>query len=391
MKQGGYFKAVFLRELRRFSGSKQLFILAVVMPVGLFAFFTVLFYRGVPDSLPVAILDYDNTQFSRMAANMIEATPMAHVAYDISSEAEGEKLMREGKIDAFVVMPRDMEKNVMRGSQARVVAYISGLNILKSGLLNKDISTAIQSLSVGTEASMLVAKGKTPEMAMALAMPIGIEKHVLFNPLASYAYYLLPCMLPLMLIWISILVAVYAVGSELRDSTSKEWIDAAGGSITTAYIAKLLPYFVIMWIMSWFMDFIQYDFMGLPLAGSRPMMMLGTMLLVGAYMSLGLVSLVVTASLRFSLSIGAAFSALSFSFCGLTFPFIAMEGWVVALGHLFPMTYYIELFIDQSMRGAWSGVSMIYITALAAFTLLPMALLPRLKTLCMNEKYWGKE
>ena len=54
------------------------------------------------------------------------------------------------------------------------------------------------------------------------------------------------------------------------------------------------------------------------------------------------------------------------------------------------MTYYMDLFIDQGMRGARTADSAIYLVGLAAFLLLPWTVILRLRKICTEEKYWGR-
>lgn len=96
------FLAVFRRELERFSDYKTFFRLSVGLPILSFVIFILLFRTGVPHDIPIAIYDPGNTPLSRQLGRMIDATPSAKVAYHISDFAQGEKMMKEGKIEAIV-------------------------------------------------------------------------------------------------------------------------------------------------------------------------------------------------------------------------------------------------------------------------------------------------
>ena len=103
------FWRVFVREVRTFGNHKVFYRLSVGLPILSFLFFVVLFRSGVPHDMPVAVLDQDNTPLSRQLVRMIDATPSAKVAYRIAGMDEGERMMKEGTIDAIVFIPRDLE------------------------------------------------------------------------------------------------------------------------------------------------------------------------------------------------------------------------------------------------------------------------------------------
>ena len=133
-----YFKEteqVVRRELRRIVRQPMYWVLMVVLPVVSFAFFAVIFERGVARNIPIAVLDEDHTTLSRKVTQMIDDTPTALVSYGVQSMDEGERLMREGRIMAIVQIPAFFEKDILSNRQTHIENYISGPNITVNGLL----------------------------------------------------------------------------------------------------------------------------------------------------------------------------------------------------------------------------------------------------------------
>lgn len=96
------FIAVLRRELGMFNSYKTFSRLSIGLPILSFVVFILLFRTGVPHDIPIAVYDPGNTPLSRQLSRMIDATPSARVAYHITDLAEGERMMKEGKIDAIV-------------------------------------------------------------------------------------------------------------------------------------------------------------------------------------------------------------------------------------------------------------------------------------------------
>ena len=389
----GPFRNSLKREIRRFGHSRMLVTSAIVIPVVLTALYVMMFWKGTVHDLPVAVYDGDRTELSRQLIRMVDATPTAQVDFHVQSIEEGHRIMLQGKANALIIIPAGMQADILSGTGgAQVSAEVSGARILNSGLLKRDISTVFQAFNIGVETQMLGAKGLSASQSYAMAYPIAFEKHILFNPYGSYAYYLLPGLLFLALVITVSLVTVYVVGSELKEGTAAEWVATAGGSITRALAAKLAPYVLLFSLLSLLMNTLLYRFMGLPFHGHEALILvLGNLFVILAYMAIGVILVAVSANMRFSLSIAGGLATASLSFCGLTFPAIGMYPPIVALSKLFPFTYFIDLFIEQSLRGAPLARSLGDLAAMGAFVLVMALLVPRLKKVALNPRYYGKD
>ena len=382
--------AVLRRELVRLTHQPMYFVLMLVLPVVSFAFFALLFNKGVARDIPIAVLDEDHTSLSRKVTQMIDATPTALVAYEIQDMNEGERLMREGKVMAIVQIPSFFEKRILSNSQTHIENYVSGTNITVNGLLSKDIQTAVTTFTAGIQLQLLTKQGLSEKQAMAQLMPVRFSRHVLFNPYINYGYYLSPSFMPMMLMIFAMLVTIFAIGTELKAGTAREWLDTAGGSVFPALVGKMLPLVVMMLLMTLMMFLILFKIVGVPLNGSLTALLFGCMLFVLAYMAIGVLIVTLLSNLRLSLSIGGGYSVLAFTFSGLTFPMMAMYPWVQAFSKIFPFTFYTDIFIDQALRGAPVVDSLWDMGYIALFIVLPMLCLPRLRKICSDEKYWGR-
>lgn len=378
------------RELGRIVKNPIYPTLMVILPVVAFAFFSEIFSVGVPREFKVAVLDRDNTDLSRTLVSMMDATPSVDIAYGITDMREGEAMVKRGEVIGVVYIPEDFEKDILGNSQTKVAAYVSGLNITANGLVHKDIQTVVTTFAGGIQRQILMKQGLTERQAMANIMPIYFEKHQLFNPYTNYGYYLLPSFLPMMLMVFTLMLATFAIGTELKNRTAAEWMAAADGSIWAAMIGKILPYTTMMFVLSLFMNVVMHKWVGVPMAGSGGVMTLAGLLFILAYQSIGILFVSIFSNMRLALSIGGGYSVLAFSFSGMTFPLVAMDGWVQAVSNIFPFTFYTRIFIDQVMRGAPVYHSYINLGVLALFAIIPLLCLPRLKKIATDQKYWGR-
>ena len=131
--------------------------------------------------------------------------------------------------------------------------------------------------------------------------------------------------------------------------------------------------------------------MEVPLRGSAWLLIAGGGVVLLAYMSIAIVITAATANMRLALSLGGGYTVMSFSLCGLTYPSMAMHTSIQYLSKLFPFTYFANLAVDQTMRGAPIAYSIDNIGYMAAFLLPCILLLHRLKQVLTTEKYFGRE
>ena len=382
--------AVMRREATRLARQPMYLVLMVILPVVSFAFFALLFGQGAIRNIPIAVLDQDNTALSRKVVQMIDETPTALVAYGIQDMTEGERLMREGKVMAIVLVPPFFEKSILSNSQTHLENYVSGTNITVNGLLSKDIQTAVTTFSAGIQLQLLMKQGLTETQAMAQLMPVRFDKHVLFNPHINYGYYLAPSFMPMMLMIFVVMTTIFAIGTELKNATARDWVDTAGGSIGAALLGKLLPVTVVMFLVSLVMMVINFKIVGTPLNGSLAVLLVGTLLFILGYQSISVLIVSLLANLRLSLSIGGGYSVLAFTFSGLTFPIMAMWEPMQWVSRIFPFTFYTDLFVDQMLRGTPWVYSLPDLCWMSLFIVLPLLCLPRLKRVATEEKFWGR-
>ena len=382
--------AVMRRETARLARQPMYVVLMVVLPVVSFSFFALLFGQGAIRNIPIAVLDQDNTTLSRKVIRMIDETPTALVACGIQDMAEGERLMREGKVVAVVLVPPFFEKSILSNTQTHLENYVSGTNITVNGLLSKDIQTAVTTFSAGIQLQLLMKKGLTEHQAMAQLMPVRFDKHVLFNPHINYGYYLAPSFMPMMLMIFVVMTTIFAIGTELKNATARDWVETAGGSIRAALLGKVLPITVVMFLVSLVMMIINFKIVGTPLNGSLAVLLVGTLLFILGYQSISVLIVSLLANLRLSLSIGGGYSVLAFTFSGLTFPVMAMWEPMQWVSRIFPFTFYTDLFVDQMLRGTPWVYSLPDLCWMSLFIVLPLLCLPRLKRVATEEKFWGR-
>ncbi len=382
---------VMRRETRRIAGSWVLIFSTMIAPVVAFLIIIWLFSDGVVRDLPVAVVDLDHTTFSSRVTRMVDATPACKVKWRLHSLDEAKQLMDGGKIEAIVVLPSGLEQNVFSNRAPVVAVYINNTNVVKGGALKSGLYITLSTISAGVKVQVAIKKGEPLDRAIEKARPVKVNTHLLFNPFGNYSYFLVLGLLPLLAVVFIFLGSVYALGMEFKEGTAGELISLANNRIEVAMIGKMLPYTVLFFMDMMIMNIFLVKNLGTPVNGSLFAILLSELLLIISYQLLAILFLKLTANLRLSLSLGSAYTMMALTFSGLTFPSMAMPLLAKLFSLVFPYTFWLRIFMSQTLRGEPISEVIFPFLAFIPFILGGFLAFPGMKRKLSYPKYWFRE
>ncbi len=378
------------REVHRLLKRKALFFFILFAPVLSFLLIEYMFSAGAIREIPVTIVDLDHTDLSRELCQDIEASPLAKISSYSANLQEAKNKVFTGEVQGVVIFPEDLEKQVHLGEQVKVELFSNNSNLVLGGNLQSGIYKAIAEANLDIKVERAVKDGLYLHQAKVKAEPVGLDIHQLFNPFSNYAYFLVVGLLPLMLTIFTFLIGVYSLGSELKESTAGDLMKIAKGKVINAISGKYLPYTLLFFIDAIAMDLILFNILGVPFKGSIWVLLGSQFLLIIAYQALSVLFLAITNNMRLSLSLGSAYTLLSFTFSGLTFPLMAMPLIAKMFACIFPYTFWIRIFIGESLRGQPLYYLRIEFLVLILFFLIGMFAFPSIKRRLTDPSKWGK-
>lgn len=382
---------VIRRETRRIADSWVLIFTTMIAPVAAFLVVIWLFSGGVVRDLPIAVVDMDHTAFSSRVTRLIDATPVCNVMVRLNSTDEAKRMMDAGKIDAIVVLPTDLERDVLNSRSPVIAVYINNTNVVKGGALKSGLYTTLSTISAGVKVQVAIKKGQTPTQAVEKARPVKVNVHLLFNPFGNYSYFLVLGLLPLLAVVFIFLGSVYALGMELKEGTAGELIALAKNNVAVALAGKMLPYTFLFFMDMVIMNIFLIKTLGTPVHGSLFVILVSELLMIITYQFMAILFLKLSANLRLSLSLGSAYTMMALTFSGLTFPSIAMPLIAKLFSLIFPYTFWLQIFMSQTLRG--ESISEVVVPFLAFFPFIICGILafPGMKRKLTYHKYWFRE
>src|SRR5574344_635608 len=382
------FTNVVKREISRLA--KRPYIVAVMILMPIIACFILgsTFCNGSPKDLPITILDEDNSQISRMLVRIIDSTPTCFVKYKVATMKEGKDLIIGGQSYALIVIPRDFTRDLYRMEQPQIVYYYNNNLLLIGGLLTKDVSTAVQTFMGGIDAKLQMMKGVPKDVAASRVNIIKVDEHIRSNPFLNYSWFLTFAAFAHTFQIAIAFLAIWAVGIEFKEGTTKEWMETAKGSILVGVFGKMLVYMIHFLLVIGLIYFVYIVIYGAPFEGNLLFLIFGTILFILAYHLTGIMFVAITSNLRLSFSSGAFYTSLGFTFAGMTFPNIGMPPFGKFYSALLPLRPYVDLLIDQVLRGFAPKYDMIYVWWMLGLAVLGGAFLPLLKLHTQDERLW---
>lgn len=379
--------AIAVREVERMA-SRPLYMLCMLFaPLFCFLFFTTLMAEGQPSTLPVGVVDMDNSAISRSVLRNLDSFQQVGLTCQYADFGEARQALQKGEIYGFFYIPKGFAHDASSQNQPKISVYTNQSYLIPSSLVYRDMKTMAELASGAVGREMLLARGYTMDQAMGFLQPVIIEMSPIGNPTLNYSVYLNNTMLPAVLGLMVLLVTIFSINTELKDGTGKEWMQMADDNVLLAVWGKLLPQTAAFLLVGVIYMVLLYGVYGFPLNSGIFPMALAMLLLVLATQGFGVFLASALPSLRWAMSIGTLWGVLSIPISGFSFPVMGMPAPMQALTNLFPLRHYFLIYVDQALNGIPMHYSAWSYAALMLLVLLPLVNVWRLRKIMYEYVY----
>ena len=376
-----------LRELGILAKNRIYGFCMIVFPLLLVLFFTTMLDEGLPRDLPIGVVDQDNSATSRGLIRNLDAMQNSRVVYHFANITEARNAMQEGKVYGYLYIPEGTASKLLSGQQPKISYYYTMTCMTAGSMASKDLKTIGSLGSAAVGQATLSAKGATPGQIKAALQPITIDAHMIANPQGSYNYSLTTVFVPGILMLFMALLSAYAVGTEMKFDTGKEWLRMADNNIVVAILGKYLVHALVFLLVIFIYQYYIFGVLHFPRLGGVWSIVRLSLLQVAGGLGFGIFSFGLMPSLRMSMSISSLWSVLSISMCGSAFPVPGMDAPLQAMSWLFPLRHYWMIYQATVLNGFPVIDVWFHLVALVAFTLLPWFVLRKVKNAMLNYVY----
>ena len=359
----------------------------VLFPLLVIFFFTSMMDDGLPTSMPVGVVDLDNTSTSRALGLKLDGFQMSKVVAHYPSVTEARKAVQRNEIYGFLYIPKGTTEKLLASRQPKISYYYSYTTMAAGSMMMKDLKTISTLGSAAVGQGTMRAKGFTDEQIQTLMQPIKMDLHQIANPWSSYNIYLTTVMVPGIIMLFIFLISTYSLGTELKFNSSKQWLALTDNNILVAIFGKFLPQMLIWLAIIYGYEYYVFYHLHFPHLGSPWMLVLLGLMQVLASQGFGIFAFGLMPSLRMSMSISSLWAVLSISMAGSAFPIMGMDGPLQSLSWLFPLRHYWMIYQSCVFNGFPLIEVWFHFAALAAFMLLPWLVLKKIKNAMLTYVY----
>jgi ABC-2 type transport system permease protein len=370
MKSFSRIYAVLSKELTQLKRDRMTFGMVIMIPLIQLLMFAFAINTNVRH-IPVGLVDDSQSAISRILKQTVEATGVVEFNQQYSTVKEGESAIARGEIRAVFIIPRDIEKRLVRhqtvglGSPpstdtetSRPIAQwlVDGSDTMIAGALK-----GLRSMPL-TELLNKPANRRTPTFEVTL----------LYNPEQRTPVNIVPGLVGIILTMTMIMFTSAAIVRERERGNLELLITTPVGSLELM-IGKIVPYIFIGALQVVIILGLGYSVFDVPINGGLGQLAIATFLFIIASLTLGLVISTIAKNQLQSTQMTIFVLLPSILLSGFMFPFEGMPKLAQNIAEFLPATHFMRLIRGVVLRNV-DVVSMTFdLYWLAIFTLVGLA------------------
>lgn len=339
-----------------------------------------MFSAEILQHIPIGIVKQDRSQLADELEEGFRANPVVDLIMECHDLSECESAVVKGDLQAFVLLPYDLERRALRLETPVIPVYSSGQNYLTNSFATKEIRTVISSIG-----SNLFTKS--------MQEPVKVSLQSVGNSTGNYQGFLGMGLITAIFHLACILAAVYVFSLPFRDHRVREYLAAAGGSRTILGLATIVPLGIIQSMAMIAVYAYTHRFMAPMTFDEFVMASAGQIAMVFACNGAGATFVAITGNMRISTSVAGVIAGPAFAFAGQTFPIMAMPLAVRCFAFILPLTHVLKvqscmLLGAAGKAHAWESIEILMVMAVFWHLLATRLLFIRWKAAAKREKEW---
>ena len=335
---------IIIREWKRIFSIPNFYVVLLVIPPLIFFFYGLIYQKQFAKELPMAVWDEDQSSVSRTLTDMMEQNDNIHFTHTAFSNAEIEKLMKEGKIFGAVHFPKNMESDAKKNHQSNITLYTNGAYLVPAKMIYKGAAEIIIKGGLAVVLEKAEKQGMPAQTANALVQPIKLNSTILYNPDFNYKMYLTPGLITVGLQMALIVAAVLILNLEFKRNTIDDLLEISHSS-SQIVIGKMLAHLSVSWILFVLVVFVVFPVYDLGKPGTDFNFFIIYTLMALACIGIGMMLSALSDNLLFVTDVALFFTSPAFVFSGFTFPRWAMPWYDQLYSDIMPYTHFLDGFI----------------------------------------------
>lgn len=336
------FLAILIKEFRQIRRDRLTFAMMVGVPIMQLILFGFAINTD-PKGLPMAIVEADRSEFSRSLIAGLENSMYFRVTQRPRSEAEGNRLLAEGRVQFLLVIPPDFSRRLVRGEQPALLLAADATDPAASG----NALAALNNISRQTLAHDL----NGPLLALRpTELPYDIRVQRRYNPEGISRYNIVPGLIGVILTMTMVMMTSLAMTRE-RERGTMENLLATPVKPLEVMVGKILPYILIGYVQVTVVLLAARLVFDVPLVGSLVLLSGSLVVFMAANLAVGFTFSTVAKNQLQAMQLTFFFFLPSILLSGFMFPFRGMPRWAQAIGEVLPLTHFLRIVRGIMLKG----------------------------------------
>ncbi|MDR6885389.1 ABC transporter permease [Bacillus sp. 3255] len=321
---------------------RRLFLILFFVPVMYTVLFGSIYVHHKVTEMATVVIDEDQSPLSRQVIQAFEQSESFEIKKEYHSEDEVKRALETGEAKVGLVIPANFEAKLKHGETLPLLTLIDGSNMMISNSATKGANEVITTFSMGySQKKLQLQQGLQNEQVMNTLSPIPYRYRIMYNSAFNYSDFMLYGLVGAILQQVLFLGIALTITREKDAGTWRRYEPWKTNPWRIAYV-KTAPYFLInLFNTSVALVIALYAF-GAPMGGS---LLVGLGIILSFTFAVSGIGYLI--SLFSSNQLGATQTAMliavpSFMLSGFTWPFEAMPKALQVLGHMLPLTYFLD-------------------------------------------------
>jgi ABC-2 type transport system permease protein len=297
-----------------------------------------------PKGLPATAVVMDQSPFSRSLVSALENSQYFHFGPHSASEADADRLLREGEVQFVLVIPADFSRKLQRGEHPQLLIAADATDPSATGnalaALSAVVRQAIDRELVGPLATLRSHDS-----------PVDLRVQRRYNPEGATRYNIVPGLMGVILTMTMIMMTALAMTRE-RERGTMENLLATPVRPAEVMAGKIAPFIIVGYLQVSLILLAAWAIFGVPMVGSLALLSLALIVFIAANLAVGFTFSTVARNQLQAMQMTFFFFLPSMLLSGFMFPFRGMPQWAQVIGEVLPLTHFLRIVRGVMLKGA---------------------------------------
>ena len=315
----------------------------------------------------VGIIDQDGTALSRNFISRVRASDYFNLRYLSSNDTETERLLNEGLVKVFIVIPPDFSRDLAKGKDKALQLLVDGSNNNRALVSLGYVSRIIQIFATDVLTEKMRRQGGLYGGGFPMIDP---RIRVWYNPELRSANFIVPGLIAVVMTVMTTLLTSLTVAREWENGTMEQLIAGPARSHEIV-IGKMLPYFLLGLAQVALVVLAGTLIFKVPLKGNLFVLFVVSAIFLFCGLGIGLLLSIVTRSQQLAYMFSILTTLLpSYLLSGFIFPIKSMPKVIQWISALVPARYFLTTLRGIFLKGYGFGSIWLEISALSVLSLI---------------------